>query len=89
MRRATGLSLSILLLAGCSVAESHDEAAQLLTVELFSPHRVISVTMTPLGQRETVKVCTGCRVKAQRKALTATARGDAVDVGMGMGSADE
>jgi stage II sporulation protein D len=70
------------------LAQSRDEAARSLTVEVFSPHKVASVTLTPLGQNETVKLCGGCRAKAVRKPLTATVRGDAVELGSG-GRANE
>jgi len=82
--RAAGVLLLAMVGGACGIAQSQEDAARPLTVELFSSHRITSVTMTPLGQNETVKLCYGCRAKTVRKALIATVRGDALELGSGV-----
>ena len=86
MRAAGALLLGAVVGGACGFAQSQEDAARPLTVELFSPHRITSVTMMPLGQHETAKLCGGCRQKAVRKALIAKVRGDAVELGAGQRS---
>ncbi|HVT98246.1 MAG TPA: SpoIID/LytB domain-containing protein, partial [Acidobacteriaceae bacterium] len=62
-------------------AQSREDAARPLTVELFTSHRINVVTITPLGQNETAKLCTECRAKKVRQPLTVRLQGDAVDLG--------
>jgi len=83
MRAAAALLLAATMEATCCVAQSPEEPARSLNVEVFSTHTISSVTLTPLGQYETVKLCGGCRAKTVRKPLTATVRSDAVGFGPG------
>ncbi len=88
MRAAAALLLGAVVGGASGLAQSQEDAARPLTVELFSPHRITSVTMMPLGQNERVKLCAGCRQKAVRQALIATVRDDWVELGAGQRSSE-
>jgi stage II sporulation protein D len=63
------------------LAQSPEDAARPLTVELFASHKIDALTITPLGQNETAKLCAGCRAKKVRQPLIVRVQGDAVDLG--------
>lgn len=83
MRAAAVLLLGSLACGACCVAQSRDSSARQLVVELFTAHSIASLKITPLGQNETVKMCPGCRAKPLQRPLTATVRGDALELGSG------
>ncbi len=83
MRTAAVLLLGSLACGTGCVAQSRDASARQLQVELFTAHSIASLKITPLGQNETVKMCPGCRAKPMQKPLTATVRGDALELGSG------
>ncbi len=83
VRAAAILLFGSLACGACCVAQSRDSSARQLVVELFTAHSIASLKITPLGQNETMKMCPGCRVKAVQRPLTATVRGDALELGSG------
>ena len=79
--RAAAVFLTSAVFAGAFAgAQSREDPARALRVELFSMHKITSATMAPLGQNETLSLCSGCKARPVRKALTATVRGDAVEM---------
>jgi stage II sporulation protein D len=83
VRGAVVCLLGFMAPGACTAVRAQKEARP-LRVELLSAHAIASVTMTPLAQHETLMLCSGCRPKAIRKPVTATARGGAVDLGAGV-----
>ncbi len=61
-------------------AQEREPSARQLTVELFSSRKVTAVTVTPMGNYETVRMCGECRARVVTKPLTANVSGASVEV---------
>jgi stage II sporulation protein D len=81
MRRVLVLLCTAAWCVTCGVAQDSD--ARLLTVEIFSAHRVEALTVTPLGKSESMRVCSSCRETAVRAPFTMKVIGDGVALGPG------
>lgn len=81
-------TLPVILLTaavGCAhaAAQETEASARQLTVEMFATRPISSVTIAPLGQSETMRLCEACRPQALKKPLRVVVRGDQVETSAG------
>jgi stage II sporulation protein D len=74
------LFLAVAILPIAASSQTQETGARALTVEVFSTHRLTSLTMTPLGGNEWIQSCQGCGKKAVGSALTAAAQPNGFEI---------
>jgi stage II sporulation protein D len=83
MRTAAILFGAAVLCGSSGHTQQREPDARLLTVEVFSAHKVSSLTMTPVGHSASVKLCAACRSKPMAKPLTATSLNEQIVLSSG------
>lgn len=83
MKRALVCLLVMVFAASLVRGQEGEQSARALTVEIFSARRIASLTVTPVGKNETVRMCSSCRQKVVAAPFTARVRSDAVAVSFG------
>lgn len=83
--RLAGLFLLAVVCSGIRVAAQEPEAgARLLTVEIFSAHRISTLNVTPLGKNESMRTCSACRARAVTVPFTAKLRANGIVLSSGV-----
>ena len=82
--RTVVILLGAAVLCGSSGhAQQREPDARQLTVEIFSAHKVSALTVTPVGQSESMKVCAACTTRPVTRPWTATVRNEQIVLSSG------